>query len=259
MIGRWTVLAGSATGGAHARAAAGSQDAHAVRETNGTLLVAVADGASSAACGAVGATLVVGLAVQVFAELLRAGPPRHAHGWTTLITTGGDRLIRRFDQAAAALSRAKADLATTVTVVLAHGAWVAVFAVGDGFVVARDRGGELDLLLAPPDATGREPGRTELLPSPRDGGRRLVANLPGLSGLAIGTDGLESMLIEYDRSRPVRAGAAFGRLFALTGDDDPAALDRLLAGRQVAGLTDDDRTLILAVSSAGESAVPGES
>jgi hypothetical protein len=249
----WSVLGGSTAGGAHARAGVSGHDAYAVREIDGTLVLAVADGAGSAAYAAVGASLIVSLAVRTFARSLRGGPPRHAGQWTALLRTGPDRLIRRFGRAAAALAGAAgdlrpADLATTVTVVLAAPPWVAVFAVGDGFVVTRGRNGDLDLLLPPPDDTDRQLGVTTLLPAAGADGRRLVANLPGLTGLAAGTDGLDSLLIEYAQSRPLRPSAApFGQLFALADGPDELALTRLLAGRQVAALTDDDRTLVLAV------------
>lgn len=251
MTARWSVLAGSTSGGAHARSLVSGQDAYAAREVGGTLVLAIADGAGSAACAGVGASLIVSLAVRIFARSLRGGPPGNAAQWTSLLRTGPDRLIRRFSRTATALTRAAgdlrpADLATTVTVVLAAPPWVAVFAVGDGFVVTRGRNGDLDLLLPPPDGTDRGLGLTGLLPGAD--GRRLVANLPGLTGLAAGTDGLDSMLIEYARSRPLRPGSApFGQLFAMVDGPDELALTRLLAGRQVAALTDDDRTLVLAV------------
>jgi hypothetical protein len=77
-----------------------------------------------------------------------------------------------------------------------------------------------------------------------------VARVDGLTGIAAGTDGLETLVIEFAAARPVRpAPEPFGRLFALADDPetDPSALTRLLAGRRVGELSADDRTLVLAV------------
>ncbi|MCX4473575.1 protein phosphatase 2C domain-containing protein [Micromonospora sp. NBC_01655] len=254
---RWSVLAGSVAGGAHARAGVSGQDAYAVREVDGLLLLVVADGAGGRRCAAAGASLVVALATQVFVALVRDRPPGTAVAWSALLDAARDQLFRRFRRAARALARAAGgfrpeDLATTVTVVVAHPPWVGVLAVGDGVVVVRTDGDDLALLAAPPDVAGRPPGATALLPTARAVAdtRRLVARLPDLTGLAVCTDGLDSLLVEYDGTRPSRPGAAaFGQLFALAevADPDPTALTRLLCGRRVGALTDDDRTLVLAV------------
>lgn len=253
---RWSVLAGSTTGGAHARAGVSGQDAYAVEEIGQALVLAVADGASSAACAAAGASLAVRLALAVLAPTLRGRTPETAAEWLTLLDTGPDRLMRRFRRAARALARTVGDLrpqdlATTVTVVVVRPPWVSVFAVGDGVVVVRAADGNLDLLLAPRGGPEQPPGMTALLPTARPGeARRLVACLPDLNGLAVCTDGVSDLLIEYVEARPWQpAVAPFERLFDMAGaaDTDPMAVTRLLSGTRVAALTDDDRTLILAV------------
>ena len=257
MTACWSVLGGSAAGGAHARAGVSGQDAYAMREVDGTLLLVTADGAGSRRCAATGASLVVALAVQVFVGLTGDRRPATAADWSRLLDIARDRLFRRFRRAARALARAAGDLdpqdlATTVTVVMARPPWVAVLAVGDGVVVVRAADGNLDLLLAPPGGADRPLGGATLLPAPRARGhaRRLVARLPDLTGLAVCTDGLDSLLVEYDGSRPRQPGAAaFAQLFALVeaAEPDPMALTRILAGRRVGALTDDDKTLLLAV------------
>ncbi|MDP9793136.1 hypothetical protein J2S43_001648 [Catenuloplanes nepalensis] len=251
----WSVLAGSSAGGAHDRAAAGSQDAHLVAEIAGVLVIAVADGAGSRRHAAIGATLAVGMAHQEVGRLLRgrAGDSADIRGAARV---GARRTVRRFHRSVTALARAAgarpADFATTLTVVLARPPWVGAFSVGDGFVVTRNGAGELTLLHAPPREAARPPGAATLMPS-RFGrvrvSRRLV-RIDGLTGVAAGTDGLETLLIEFAGTQPVRPAAEpFGRLFGLADDPgtDPSALTRMLAGRRVGELTDDDRTLVLAV------------
>ncbi len=255
MTARWTVLGGSAAGGAHARAGTSGQDAYAVTETDGVLLVVVADGAGSRGCAATGACLVVALAVQVFAALLAGRAPGTDAEWAALLDAARDQLSRRFRRGARALARAVGgfrpdDLATTVTVVVARPPWVAVLAVGDGVVVVRTADGTLDLLVAPPDGADRPPGATTLLPRAGTDARRVVACRSDLTGLAVCTDGLDNLLVEHDATRPGRPGAVvFGQLFALVeaAEPDPTVLNRLLGGARVGALTDDDRTLVLAV------------
>jgi hypothetical protein len=254
---RWTVLAGSVGGGAHARAGCSSQDAYSVDEIDGVLLVTVADGAGSAPLAAVGAAMAVAVARREFGRLLRDRRPDDRVGWQRVVRHGGECLLRRFRQTARAIARVLPDtapgaVATAVTVVAAHAPWTAVFSVGDGLVVVRTGDGDLDLLLAPPGGTGREPGRTTLLTSPyaAAAARRLVARIPDLTGLAVSTDGLDTLLVHYDAAQPVRPGReTFDGLFALAEPPgrDPSDLTRLLAGQPVGRLTDDDRTLVLAV------------
>jgi Protein phosphatase 2C len=246
----WLVLAGCSAGAGHDRAAVSSQDAHAVTEVDDTLVVAVADGAGSAPFAGVGAALAVRLAQQEMGRLLRAKGELPA-----LVRTGARRTLRRFHRSVAALAHGAGlhprDFATTLTVVLARPPWVAAFAVGDGFVVTRARD-ELTLLLAPPGGADRPPGAATLLPLRFGNVRaeRRMTRVDGLTGLAVGTDGLESLMIEFAGARPVRPAAKpFHRLFALADDPetDPSALNRILAGRPVGDLSSDDRTLVLAV------------
>ncbi|MGC5052849.1 protein phosphatase 2C domain-containing protein [Micromonospora sp. DT48] len=257
MAARWSVLGGSVAGGAHARAGLSGQDAYATRELDGTLLLVTADGAGSRRYAATGANLVVTLALEVFGALAADQRPATTAAWARLLDVARHRVIRRFRRAAWALARAVGDLApedlaTTLTVVVARPPWVAVLAVGDGVVVVRAADGNLDLLVAPTGGADQSLGTATLLPVARVRGhaRRRVARLPDLTGIAVFTDGLDSLLVEYDGARPRQPGAeAFAQLFALVegAEPDPMAVTRILAGRRVGALTDDDKTLLLAV------------
>jgi hypothetical protein len=249
----WSVLAGSSVGASHDRAAVSTQDAHVTAEVGPALVVAVADGAGSASFAATGATLAVRLAEQEMSRLLREGPPIAIEH---LIRVGSRRTVRRFRRSVTALAKAAGlhprDFATTLTVVVVCRPWIGVFAIGDGFAVTRCGDGEFDLLLAPPRGVGRPLGAATLLPS-RYGtaeARRRIARIETLTGLAVGTDGMETLMIEFDRAEPARPAAQpFTQLFALADDPgtDPSALTRMLAGRRAGELSTDDRTLVLAV------------
>jgi hypothetical protein len=267
MSRRWHILAASTTGGAHARAGLSSQDAFAVDEVDGALVVAVADGAGSAPLAAAGASLAVSLARRALAapwrdspdtvERLRDPDPSNAAVWRDYLDRASDRAVRHFRRAAAAVARTDrrlhaGDLGTTLTVVVASPPWIGLFAVGDGFVVLRTADGHHDLLFSPPGGADRPPGATTLLTSARVGNtaRRVIARVPDLTGLAVGSDGLDTLLIEYVDAHAVRPHAAlFERLFMLAGNPETDAmhLTQTLAGKQVCERTDDDRTLVLAV------------
>jgi hypothetical protein len=249
----WSVLAGSSVGAAHDRAAVSTQDAHVATVVGPDLVVAVADGAGSAPFAATGAALAARLAEQEMCRLLRERMP---DSMQSLIRRGAHRTVHRFRRAVTALSDVAGhhprDFATTLTVVLACPPWVGVFAVGDGFVVTRRGESDFDLLLAPPGGAQRPPGAAALLPA-RFGApvvRRHTARMEELTGLAVGTDGMETLMIEFARAEPVRpAQKPFAHLFALADDPgtDSSALTRMLAARRAGELSADDRTLVLAV------------
>jgi hypothetical protein len=248
----WAVLAGSSVGAGHDRAAVSTQDAHAATSIGSALVVAVADGAGSASFAGAGAALAVRLAEQEMSRLLGERGPAP---FDTLVRDGARRTVRRFRRtvtgAADGAGLHPRDFATTLTVVLACPPWVGVFAVGDGFVVTRSGVDDFGLLLGPPGGAARPPGATTLLPT-RFGAavRRRIARFDALTGLAVGTDGLETLMIEFAGAEPVRPAAQpFASLFALADDPgtDPSALTRMLAGRRAGELSADDRTLVLAV------------
>lgn len=267
MSGPWRVLAASVAGGAHVRAGRSCQDAYAVRRLDGALIVAVADGAGGAPLSAAGAALAVELACERLAAAWQRGPrdglhplddgPAATASRRALVDVASDAVLRRFRRAAAGLARASrglrpGDFGTTLTAVLVDPPWLALFAVGDGFVVTRAGADRYDLPLAPPGGPDHPLGATTLLTSPgaRDRAQRAVIRIPDLAGVAVGTDGMQTLLLEYAGARPVRPYAAkFDELFghAADPDTDPMHLTRVLAGPRVNQRTDDDRTLVLAV------------
>jgi hypothetical protein len=267
----WRVLAASVAGGAHARAAKGCQDAFAVEQVGDeqvgdALVVAVADGAGSAPLAAVGAVLAAELTCRRLAEHWRSGTrhvglttdaPDTADAWRGFLDTSGDAVLRQFRRAAGRLARSGrglhlGDLGTTLTAVVVHPPWLALFSVGDGFVVTRTADGHYDLLLAPPGGPDRPPGATTLLTSPgaRTDARRILARIPDLTGVAVGSDGMDRLVLEYEAAAPTRpCPSLFDKLFGLAEDPgtDEMHLTAMLAGQRVNELTEDDRTLVLSV------------
>lgn len=256
----WRVAAAAVAGGGHVRAAAGCQDAFAVRAMDDLLVVAVADGGSRASLAGVGANAVVALASRIVCDRLAAGTPTDGAGWHACVADVLSVVIARFGGYANRTSEALlggADagaLGTTLTVLVAGAPWVAVGAIGDGFVVVRRGASHLDLLLPPDDDVPPDPrqplGRTVFVTSARAGdrARRLVARLPDLTGLAVSTDGLSELGLRYERSVAQHPHPPFFTpLFDRMDTEQDMALQRLLASPKVGALTSDDTTLVLAV------------
>lgn len=240
----WQVVAASVAGTSHAERSVPCQDAHATHRTDaGMLVVAVADGAGSAPHAQEGSRTAVDAAVACATEQARDrtdGPLGH--------------LARRALEAAReAVLAAAADedpghWATTLSVVVADGATVAVAQVGDGSVVVRT--GEHLRVVAPADrseflnetcfltsAGWEEDLRVEELGA-EDGAA------PGM--VAVMTDGLQLLALDMATGGP--HPGFFDPLFDWAGRH-PSGDDELadfLASERVCARTDDDKTLVLA-------------
>jgi hypothetical protein len=262
----WRIVAGSVAGLDHAKNATCCEDSFAVRQANGTLILAVADGGSRLQLSAVGASLAATLAVSHTQTLLNgdsgAGPPSDAPGWHDFITGVMKSVLATFAEVAGCISSyvpgaAARDLGTTLTLVVAATPWLAFASIGDGFAVVRSGADHLDLLL-PPDSEATtasvlaaEPGRTTFITSPgaTDAMRIAVGRLPDLTGIAVSTDGLRELSLVYAAAVAQYPHEGFFRPIFERADSgaDVAALLRLLASERVCELTTDDKTLVVAV------------
>jgi hypothetical protein len=217
----WRLLGASVVGAGHEVRGAGCDDAHAVASTRdgALLLIAVADGAGSAARGGDGARVAVQTALE-------HGDPADA-----------------FEAAAAAL---EADMATTLTVVHVGADTVTVAQVGDGAVVLR-RGDVLEVV----GPVEREEFLNETVfltsTSWRDHLRVDVVPADGVDAVAVLTDGLQLLAFELPSGRP--HDPFFTPLYSYAAADDSTVeeLSAFLASERVCARTDDDKTLVLAV------------
>ncbi|GAA2347842.1 PP2C family serine/threonine-protein phosphatase [Dactylosporangium salmoneum] len=248
----WRVVTAEAAGPLHLAGGGENQDAHAYRRLGDGFVLAVADGAGSAAWSACGARTAVAAACRV-AEDLAGAPPRERSGWWDLRRRYVSRFLHTFDAWVAGLGRPPADLATTVLAVVAHPPAFLFVAVGDCFAVVEHAGGGTHLLV-PPD-TGPDDGAAVFLTSP---GRAasLRAELlfdPAVTGLALCTDGLVEPALAAGRGpaggRVLRAPQDFGRYFsAFAGPEhSPAMLTDRMHSPEFAAASADDKTMVLAV------------
>ncbi len=280
--GRWRVAGASVRGTGHAKTGQPCQDFASWEVLpDGTLLVAVADGAGSAAWGQLGAEVGVRAAMEAvrnqgtFRGVCPSAeemPPAAPVGDATSAQPGGsgeglgprgpqpagwpDMLTQAFHAARVALEaeaqrRALAlrDLATTLIVVLASSAQVGAAQVGDGAVVVATPAGELRALTLP--AHGEYLNETVFLVSPDWPGRLQLQLWEGrAAGLAALSDGLQMLALRMPAGVP--HGPFFHPLFRfLAQTRDPteatAELTRFLGSAGVRQRTDDDLTLVLAV------------
>jgi hypothetical protein len=209
------------------------------------LLAAIADGAGSAARGGAGAALAVRAVVGEGRAALGRG-----EGLTEDAVRGWIMAARARVLAAAADRGVPArDCATTLIVAATDGRVAVVGHVGDGAAAARDPEGWA--ALSWPEL-GEHAGETRFLTDPEPAIRTARKAGP-ISALAMLTDGLERLVLDFAACRP--HAPFFERMTApLTGSGAvgvdrrlSAALADWLGGAAVAARTDDDRALILAV------------
>ncbi len=264
---QWRVRAGSMTGSAHLRHERGCDDAFAVRQRDGTLIAAVADGCSDERFSAIGATMAVSIAVEAADQVLGqigipaadARSPQAADGerWQLMLERLTVEVLSRFISAGRAVTGALGTqrlntLATTLSVIVANRPWVAALSLGDGFVVIQAGDGHLDLLVRPERSSDQESTTFVTTPEAHRRVQRQIAWLPDLAAIAMSTDGLEDSALEFAGSDPVRP---FEKFFAplfrwvatRSQDQDDTELLRFLASERVRQTTEDDTTLVLAV------------
>jgi hypothetical protein len=229
----WRAVCASATGSSHRARAEPGQDAVLLRELpGGGWVAAVADGAGSAPLAAEGAALAVAAAVASV-EVGLALPQAFAVARDAL---GGD-------------DDARSARATTLLVAAVRDGVLEVGQVGDGFVVLRRDGGELEVAVPAPEREYLNE-TTFLSSAGWDDDLRVDAmDAAPVDAVALSTDGLQLVALDLAAGGGPHPGF-FLPLFSWAAADPPdAELAAFLASERVAERTDDDVTLALVVRS----------
>jgi len=246
--GGWRTVGCSVRGTSHRAAGTPCEDVSTIVALERGLVLAVADGAGSAAWARLGATRAIGGACEVaVGRLFRDGAPADAEGWDRLLI----ECLQGARRAVEAEGEAVHELASTLLVAILYDDTLAVAQVGDGWVVAEDREGGLRAVTRP--AKGEYFNETVFVTSSSylESASRSVEPAEEVTGLALLSDGLEMVACELAAGRP-HAGF-FGPLFAYVRDPSDSsavkcrALVRLLDSEQVNCRTSDDKTLLVAV------------
>lgn len=238
----WRVLGASVAGAAHDASGRGCDDTFAYAVVGDTVVIAVADGAGSAAHAADGAAIAVTAAVAAATEVVRRcadDAARPTAAW------GAIAAARRAVEAEADRSgRALGQLAATLHVVVSTPAGAVVAAVGDGAAVVRC-GAALE--VPAPVTRGEFVNETTFLTSDRWLAEVRCAATPSVDAVAVCTDGVELLAIDLATGRPHPPFFEPLLAFAAAPDADPGALTTFLSSDRVRARTDDDCTLVLAV------------
>jgi serine/threonine protein phosphatase PrpC len=245
-LGKWRCLAASVMGTSHISQGRPCQDANATVVTDdGSLIVAVADGAGSAKRAEEGSQCVVQCATKYLREKLADSKPQSIEQCEELIREAFRRARSGLEEIAPGENLD--DVATTLLLTVVTDGWLSTIQIGDGAVVCRTPSGAIRVLSKLGDHEYLN--ETTFLTSP-DYQRYLhIVTVPSeeISGLAMLTDGIELLAIRYADNTGHEP--FFRSVFEFTENivSTDGELADFLASERVCERTDDDKTLVLAV------------
>ena len=253
--GAWKLVAVSVTGKAHSAREQGNEDAiRCARLEDGTLLLALADGAGSASNAAEGSRLAVDVALDSLSRqlaLCSPGGDATSLGETLRsalreVRTAVATRLREFRTSDRQRAR---DLASTLLLAILEEDALAVLQVGDGAIVARDEEG-WRRITAP--LKGTHAGET-LFATSRGAYRQAEVEcvpVEGVSALALLSDGLEPVATDLASGEP--HAPFFDPLASFVLKESGRErleedLEAFLSSERVQERSPDDLSLILAV------------
>lgn len=245
----WRVVAASVAGRHNKESFQSGQDAYCSNQVDPDVLIAaVADGAGSADCSALGSSLAVRAAVIQATRQLSAGVPAGGEEWGALLLKTFRAAHVEVANEAEKLDISPAAFATTLTVALATSGWLAVGQIGDGSVVARLPDDSLQSMTSTADQ--EYINETTFLTSPLFSESVQLNVQPGaFTGLALFTDGLQRLALKMPQGTP--HPTFFSPLLALLATTPTGEATRHLQGflqsPRVAEKAEDDLTLLLAI------------
>lgn len=253
----WHVVGAAVQGVSHARLNLPCQDAQGYRLLpDGTLLVAVADGAGSARFSEQGADCAIEAALRSLSAAFEGNDPEDGADWERRLRGAfGD--ARGAVVSLAALSEdaetTPRDYAATLTCVVASAGRLAVGQVGDGAVIVVD--GEGSLFAATRLQRGEYANETHFI-SEEDALEQMAVEVleMNVAALAVMSDGLIRLALKMPAQQP--HAPFFQPLFRFASSvqaDSEAEqqasqqLAEFLTSERVNARTDDDKSLVLAV------------
>jgi len=250
----WRILGASVRGTSHIKSGRGCDDAHAYRQQeNGTLLIAVADGAGSAAHSAKGATKAVQTALHAAETMLAQQiKPEDEDQWRValdwIFMTVRAKLVELTEDGEGQPGRLPLrEFATTLLFAIVTPQEIAIAQIGDGAVVVQDVDGNLQSLTLPDH--GEYINETTFVTNSDYLKHVQYTILPqrGIQSIALLTDGLQMLALDLATNTPYKP--FFAPLFKLAAKPDAAEkqLVDFLESERVCDRTDDDKTLVLAV------------
>ena len=244
----WQIKRASVTGTSHSVVGHGCDDAcHVIDLKNGTILLAVADGAGSALWSAVGAKKAVKDSLE-FAKkrLLQEQEPQDEAGWITLLEeiakathSGLEKEERLFPS----------ELATTLLLAIVTPTCIAISQIGDGAIIVQGAGSEDDLRVLTRRGQGEYINETHFI-TDVNYSEHLYCNIQSsedIRGIALFTDGLEMAALRYATYQPHPGFFVPLFKFAANRKAKKSELEQFLESEKICKRTNDDKTIILAV------------
>jgi hypothetical protein len=250
---RWRVVGAQAAGTSHLKQNLPCQDAQAYRllalGQGEVLAAALADGAGSAEHSDQGSACAVEAALLAVESELAGSDPLQIDP-AGLLRLAFETARLALEELAARQEISLRSLATTLTVVLAHGGGLAAGQLGDGAVVVKTSGQELITLTQP--QRGEYANETYFLSQENAMDRLQISHLAEpVEALAVLSDGLMRLALKMPGGEPHPPFFAplFGFAASASGPDAQSQLEDFLNSERVCARTDDDKSLVLAVCS----------
>ncbi len=246
----WRTVAASVRGSGHEKSGLPCQDSHSVEPLPaGVLIVAVADGAGSAAHSEIGATVATRAALDwlsINQDLLN--PNADGLSLEKTLRAAVEEAREKVLAEAAEREINVCELASTLIVVAATPTVVACAQVGDGAAVVNDQDQRLIALTKP--QFGEYINETTFLTS-ADALTTLQSKVwrGAITHLAVFSDGLELLCLKLPEGTP--HSQFFAPLFHFVSGiteemDAQTQLEEFLRSAKIRQFTDDDVTLVLA-------------
>jgi Protein phosphatase 2C len=265
----WRVVAATAVGTSHRRLGKGCEDHYdSMTLSNDLHVLAVADGAGSAARAADGAHVVVAASLDAARRVLEGNPqPDSENGWKSLlnsilsqvrraletITTISlsllpDAVLEDLETYPLQLAVPLREYAATLLMAIISTDWIALLQLGDGMIVIETGDGEYRCPI-PLVNDGPYVNVTHFITDPNYYEFANYRSLPAVDvqGVALLTDGLQLLASDGTAHEPYPP--FFKPLFAFASRTDATneELEAFLTSDRVCQRTDDDKTLVLAV------------
>lgn len=242
------VIAASVQGTSHLRTATPCQDAYAFRETPmGELIVAVADGAGSAAFSDEGAQAAVTTAVETVLSALAKYRPTSRRAWQVVVQNAFHTAQQAIIEIAVARDSEPRHFAATLVLLILADQQTICGLIGDCSAVVR---GDDDALLSLcPPQRGEYANTTNFVVQPNLQTHLDVQQMTqSVTVAALFSDGLAPLAMNLAKNEPY--APFFEPLFAflVSATDATAAGEQLadfLSTDRVNARTDDDKTLVL--------------
>lgn len=254
----WRAVAATHTGTGHVRADLPCQDAAAYRIFNGNgtgrpvLVAAVSDGAGSASRSEAGARTAVDTALFHIGQLLAAQRGDVVPELPDMLRQSVCAAHQDIALLAERENIERSEYATTLLLAVHLGDFLGTAQVGDGAVVAGD--GEGRYFLATEPERGEYANETRFVTALADAETPQIGvhEMSQCSRLAMFTDGIQNLVLDYNDGAPKPFPPFFDRAFEwfLAQPDDVkayAGMRQFLGSPSIQQRTDDDVTLFLAM------------